>query len=173
MRTGSPPAGLTAEAFRQFMGHWPTGVAVVGMLDAGSECGMTANSLVSVSLSPLMVALSVRLTSRAAGLLVPSAGFAVSILAQGQEPVATWFSGRERARAEGSEFAGVPHGCAPRSGAPYLRDAVGFLDCVVADRVTAGDHAVLICGVEYLRSLSGRSPLIFYRGAWTAVGSGP
>jgi 3-hydroxy-9,10-secoandrosta-1,3,5(10)-triene-9,17-dione monooxygenase reductase component len=169
MRIGSPPAELTAEAFRHFMGHWPTGVAVIGMLDAGTPCGMTANSLVSVSLSPLMIAVSVRLKSRAAHVLVPSAGFAVSILAQGQEPIATWFSGRQRARADSGEFAGIAHDSAPHSGAPYLRDAVGFLDCVVASQVTAGDHAVLIGLVKYLQPLSGLSPLLFYRGEWAAI----
>lgn len=162
-------AGLTAETFRRFMGHWPTGVAVIGMRDAGTACGMTANSLVSVSLSPLVIAVSVRLASRAACLLVPSAGFAVSILAQGQEPIATWFARRDRACREDGEFAGIAHGFAPRSRTPYLRDAVGFLDCVVARRVDVGDHAVLIGVVEYLQLLSGEAPLVFYRGEWAAV----
>jgi 3-hydroxy-9,10-secoandrosta-1,3,5(10)-triene-9,17-dione monooxygenase reductase component len=169
MSASAPAAAVTAEAFRRFTGGWPTGVAVIGMLDGAAECGMTANSLVSVSLSPLMISLSVCLTSRAAQLLVPSAGFAVSVLGQGQEPAAAWFAGQDRVRADGGEFAGFPRGRAPRSAAPYLRDAVGFLDCVVVSRVAAGDHALLIGAVEYLESLSGRASLVFYRGGWSAL----
>lgn len=162
------PADLTADAFRQFMGHWPTGVGVIGMLDAGAECGMTANSVVSVSLSPLLVAVSVRVSSRAAELLIPSAGFVVSILAQGQEWIATWFSSRERAYRDGGEFAGIPRGTSPCSAAPYLSDAVGFMDCAVADSVTAGDHAIVIGTVEYMQLLPERPPLVFYRGQFCA-----
>lgn len=103
MSASAPAAAVTAEAFRRFMGGWPTGVAVIGMLDGAAECGMTANSLVSVSLSPLMISLSVSLTSRAAQLLVTSAGFAVSVLGQGQESAAAWFARQERVQADGGE----------------------------------------------------------------------
>lgn len=167
----------SADAFRRFMGRWPTGVGVIGMLDAGTECGMTANSLVSVSLSPLLVAVSVRLSSRAASLLAPSAAFAVSILAHGQERIASWFAWRDRgARRDGDtrdgEFAGIPHSHAPCSGVPYLRDGVGFLHCVVDTRLPAGDHAVIIGRVGYLRVLSDQPPLVFYRGGWSGVADG-
>lgn len=168
-----PPAGEpSAEAFRRFMGRWPTGVGVIGMLDAGNECGMTANSLVSVSLSPLLVAVSVGLASRAASVLVPSAVFAVSILAQGQERIASWFAWRERGDVRDGEFSGIPHGHAPCSGLPYLSDAVGFLACVVDTQLAAGDHAVIIGRVDYLRVLSARPPLVFYRGGWSGVADG-
>lgn len=169
LQTDAPPVGLTAEGFRRFMGCWPTGVAVVGMLDGGACRGMTANSLVSVSLSPLMIAISVRGGSRADHLLTPDAGFTVSILADGQERLAAWFSRVERTRLAEGEFDGVPHGAAPRSGAPFIRGAVGFMDCVVASRVPAGDHVVLISTVQDLRPLAGRSPLAFYRGRWAAL----
>jgi flavin reductase (DIM6/NTAB) family NADH-FMN oxidoreductase RutF len=154
------------------MGHWPTGVSVIGMQDAGNECGMTANSLVSVSLSPLLVAVSVRLSSRAARLLEPSAPFAVSILAHGQERFASWFAWRERGDHRDGEFAGIPHGHAPCSGLPYLHGAVGFLDGVVVTRLAAGDHAVILGKVGYLQVLSERPPLVFYRGGWSGVSDG-
>jgi 3-hydroxy-9,10-secoandrosta-1,3,5(10)-triene-9,17-dione monooxygenase reductase component len=166
---GPQAAEPSGDAFRRFMGRWPTGVGVIGMLDGGNECGMTANSLVSLSLSPLLVAVSVRLSSRAASLLLPSSGFAVSILAQGQEQLASWFARRERADHGDGEFSNISHGYAPRSGRPYLYDTVGFLDCVVEAQLTAGDHAVVIGRVEYLRALSDRPPLVFYRGGWSGV----
>lgn len=160
---------VSAETFRRFMGRWPTGVAVVGMLDDGVPCGMTVNSLMSVSLEPLLIAVSVCRGSRADRLLHLSAGFTVSFLTEGQSALATWFARGDRFRSPEGEFAGVRFDAAPGSGAPYVQDATGAVEGAVAGRVEAGDHTILIGRVERLLPSSGSSPLLFHRGRWSAV----
>ena len=55
-------------AFRQAASRFATGVAVLTALDAhGEVCGMTANSFVTVSLSPPTVLVSVKPGTHASG----------------------------------------------------------------------------------------------------------
>jgi flavin reductase (DIM6/NTAB) family NADH-FMN oxidoreductase RutF len=162
-------AGPSTGAFRRFMARWPTGVAVIGMLDGDTPCGMTANSLLSVSLEPLLIAVSVRRGSRTERLLSPETGFTVSILAEGQERLAAWFARGERADSPAGEFAGIGFAAAARSGAPYIRDAIGVLECVVVSRIQAGDHAILLSEVADLRPLAADRPLVFHGGGWVTL----
>ena len=52
-------AALDPRSFRQLLGQFPTGVAVVTATHGGHVVGMTANSFSSVSLDPPLVLWSV------------------------------------------------------------------------------------------------------------------
>jgi flavin reductase (DIM6/NTAB) family NADH-FMN oxidoreductase RutF len=136
---------------------FPSGVAVLTVDAEGERLGLTVGSLVSLSLEPPLVAVSISRQAAMHELLRTAGGFALSLLAGDQEAVAQHFA------------RGVPplahwHGIATRAGAagaPLIEDAVGWLECETRAEHEAGDHTLFVG--EVLAAERGRSaaPLLY------------
>ena len=123
----------------------------------GERLGLTVGSLVSLSLNPPLVGVSVSTQAAMHELLRRAGGFALSLLAGDQEGLAQHFA------------RGVPplahwHGIATRAdaaGAPLIEDAIGWLECEVRAEHETGDHTLFIGQV--LAAERGRSapPLVY------------
>lgn len=152
---------IDATEFRQVLGHYPTGVAVVTAA-APEPVGMAVNSFTSVSLQPPLVSFCAA-SSSSTWPRVRSAGrFAVNILHESQEQLCRQFSlsGVDR-------FEGVPW--APSaSGSPILDGALAWLDCEIEAEHPAGDHSIVVGLVKGMGCRDGR-PVVFWRGAYGAV----
>lgn len=146
--------------FRRAAGRFPTGVTVVGTMVDGQPHAATVNSFVTVSLDPLLVLVSLKLTCRTYQRIRASGGFAVTVLSSGQQRVAAWFASSRRAVGR-EAFAGIDWRSAPRTSAPILVDGVSWFDCTVADVVPAGDHALVIGAVAAYDTLTREPPLLF------------
>jgi 3-hydroxy-9,10-secoandrosta-1,3,5(10)-triene-9,17-dione monooxygenase reductase component len=163
-RTRTPQARLSradrpavdAQALRAMMGHFPTGVTIVGSHFGGRDEGMTANSLTCVSLDPPLVAVCAARGSRTDQAIESSGGFAVTFLAHHQKELA-----RKFARVAADHFHGVATG-RTSLGHPHLPEGIGFMECVVRDAIEAGDHTVFIAHVTE-SALAGGEPLVFFR----------
>lgn len=145
--------------FREVMGHFATGVTVVtSRAPDGAPCGLTANSVASVSLDPLM--LLVCLDREAATLTCVREGgrFCVCVLEEAGEGVARLFS--EGDRVERFEELTWREEV---TGAPVLDDALAWLDCRVRDIHDGGDHAIVVGEVQACDAREG-SPLLYFRG---------
>jgi flavin reductase (DIM6/NTAB) family NADH-FMN oxidoreductase RutF len=124
---------------------------------AGERLGLTVGSLVSLSLHPPLVGVGVSRQAAMHELLRNAGGFALSLLAGDQEAIAQHFA------------RGVPpfahwHGIATRpgaAGAPFIEDAVGWLECETRAEHDAGDHTLFVG--EVLAAERGRpaSPLVY------------
>jgi flavin reductase (DIM6/NTAB) family NADH-FMN oxidoreductase RutF len=141
------------------MRAFPAGVAVVTVDAAGERLGLTVGSVVSLSLEPPLVGVTVSRQAAMHELLREAGGFALSLLAGDQEAVAQHFA------------RGVPplahwHGIATRegaAGAPLLEGALGWLECGLQSEYPAGDHT-LFAG-EVLSVEAGRAgPALVYVG---------
>jgi flavin reductase (DIM6/NTAB) family NADH-FMN oxidoreductase RutF len=161
---------LTAEAFRQAMGRFATGVTVVTTIDSGQPFGLTVNAFCSVSLDPLLVLVSLQQSSQTLTCIDKSGCFAVNVLAAHQQPLAVRFASRDR---RDKIFSDIPH----HRGA-QLRDialfdeALACVECRVADRYPGGDHVLLlgqVMAVEYSRQAEASAPLLFYCSAFQGV----
>jgi len=142
------------------MARFPTGVTVVAARNAAGEpIGLTVNSFTSVSLDPPMVLICLGHRSSSHDPIIDAKGFAVSVLAAGQAHVAVRFAMRP---SEG-RFDEVPWRAAP-SGHPIIEGATAWLDCVIDDVVTAGDHSIILARTTALGS-SETPALVFHRGA--------
>lgn len=147
--------------FRHVMGHFATGVAVVTASHAdGRPCGLTANSVASVSLRPLLTLVCVDRRAHSHGAVVDSGAFGISILAAGDEWLARRFSVGQREE----RFEEVSHRTEV-TGSPILDDALAWLDCRVRDVHDGGDHSIVVgevlaCGVRE------GEPLVFFRGEY-------
>ena len=123
----------------------------------GQRLGLTVSALVSLSLEPPLVGVSINRQAAMHELLREAGGFALSLLAGDQEAVAQHFA------------RGVPpfahwHGVATREGAegaPLIEDALGWLECLLYAEQEAGDHTFFLG--EVLAAERGRTapPLLY------------
>jgi flavin reductase len=144
------------------MRRLPHGVAVLTVDAAGERLGLTVDSLVSLSLEPPLVGVSVSRQAAMHELLRAAGGFALSVLAGGQEDVAQHFA------------RGVPpiahwHGIAMRpsaSGAPLIEGALGWIDCRLAVEHAVGDHTLFIGDVLSVEAGVAAAPLVHYESGY-------
>jgi flavin reductase (DIM6/NTAB) family NADH-FMN oxidoreductase RutF len=152
-------ASLDPISFREAVGHFTTGVAVVTTQHDGARFGVTASAVSSLSVDPpmLLVCLNRRLATRDA--VVRSRRFAVNILAEDQAALALQF-----ATPAPDKFAGVPV-VEGEHGVPLLQDALAHLQCTVVDPVDAATHTVVLAEARIARIGEG-APLAYFRGAF-------
>ena len=136
----------------------PAGVAVVTVDVHGQQLGLTVGSLVSLSLDPPLVGISVSREAALHELLRDAGGFAVSLLAAGQEALAQHFA------------RGVPpiahwHGVATHpgaAGAPLLDGALGWLECRTWGVHGVGDHTFFVAEVLSVERGADTQPLVYF-----------
>lgn len=136
---------------RSAFGRFMTGVTVVtARAPDGTHVGFTANSFTSVSMDPplLLVCPGKFLSSYQA--FAECTEFAISILAEGQEEIATTF-----ASFKGDRFAKVPHRIGA-DGLPLIDGAIATFTCRTHSATEAGDHLVLIGEVTSYNTSEGR-----------------
>lgn len=147
-------------SFRAVMACFPTGVTVVATRDAaGTPVGLTVNSFTSVSLDPPLVLVCIDRDANTHDQVVDAASFTVSILSVRQAEVAMRFAKRpSEGRFENVEWVAAP------SGHPVLSDAAAWLDCVIEEVISAGDHSIVLARAVAV-GLGEQPALLFHRGA--------
>jgi 3-hydroxy-9,10-secoandrosta-1,3,5(10)-triene-9,17-dione monooxygenase reductase component len=156
-------AGSTADAFRHVLGHYPTGVAVITARTPDGPAGMSMNSFTSLSLEPPLVLFCPAESSRTWPLLRRAGKIAINVLSAGQKGVSRAFAARSADR-----FAGLAW-TVGANGAPLLVDALGWLECSVQAEYPAGDHLVVIAGIDRMGVHEEIvDPLVFFKGAYYA-----
>ncbi|GAA4752913.1 flavin reductase [Nocardioides endophyticus] len=147
--------------FRDVLGQFPTGVAVVTALDPdGAPVGMAVGSFSSVSLDPPLVAFMPARTSSTYPVIADAPHFCVSILGADQEEVC-----RAMATRGADKFSEIDWFPAP-SGAPIIADSLAWIDCTPAWTHEAGDHLIVLGTVDQLAELRPGPPLVFFRGGY-------
>lgn len=147
--------------FRKVMGNFPTGVTVVTSRSPdASPCGMTANSVASVSLHPLLVLVCLDRAASTHGCLTEGGAFAISVLSSEDEDLAHRFAqGRWRDRFKGIELREAV------TGSPILERALAWMDCRVTEVYEGGDHSIVVGEVVACDVREGE-PLVFFRGKY-------
>jgi flavin reductase (DIM6/NTAB) family NADH-FMN oxidoreductase RutF len=154
--------GIEPALFRQLLGCFPTGVAVITTRAAdGTPVGLTCNSFSSVSLEPPLVLFSLRKESRLMATFAEAEGFAINILSQRQDAL----SGRFASSKIADKFEGVAWHAGPL-GMPIVEDCLASFECSLHARHEAGDHHVFIGEVRHMSSGPADQALVFYKGAY-------
>jgi flavin reductase (DIM6/NTAB) family NADH-FMN oxidoreductase RutF len=139
---------------RKAMGRFATGVTIVTTAHRDHVHGMTANGVMSVSLDPPLVVVSLG-PSRMDELLPKTRRYGISVLGAHQEELATHFAGRP------------VEDLAPRftwwKELPFIEGALAHVGCKVDSIHQAGDHRLWVGRVEYMEYADG-DPLLFYGG---------
>jgi flavin reductase (DIM6/NTAB) family NADH-FMN oxidoreductase RutF len=156
----APPTPARMAAFRQVMGQFATGVAVVALVPAGGGVSaMTINSLVSVSLDPLLVAWSLQNASSQADDYRAAERFAISILGEDQQALARRYAARGDSGLILDDFE------PGAGGLPVIRGAIGTIACRRFAAHPAGDHTVILGEVTDMAQSPGVArPLVFFAG---------
>jgi flavin reductase len=150
---------MTGEELREVMRRFPAPVAVVTTELEGELFGLTVGSLVSLSLAPPLVGISIGKDSSSHEPIRRAGGWAVSLLAGSQAHVAQHFA-----------RSGIPPvalwiGVDVHDGArgPLVDGALGWLECETMSAHDAGDHTVFVGEVESIE-LGAAGEGLVYRG---------
>jgi len=129
---------------RALFRRWPAGVSVVVAEVDGRRAGLTVSSLVSLSLAPRLVGISISLQASLHGVLQDAREWAVSILSGEQADVAQHFARGVPPIALWDRIAVREHD--PR----LLADAVGWMTVRTVDEFRTGDHTFFVGEIETL-----------------------
>jgi flavin reductase (DIM6/NTAB) family NADH-FMN oxidoreductase RutF len=156
-----PTPSLSTDLFRRVMGSFPTGICVITAARApGQVHGMTANSLTSVSLDPLLILICVDQKAHLHAYLKMQRRFGVSLLKETQCELSEFFALPDQDPAQEARL-GVRYQWTA-SGIPFLEDALGHIGCNVVAQYMSGDHTIFVGEVESLELKDGE-PLVHYR----------
>jgi flavin reductase (DIM6/NTAB) family NADH-FMN oxidoreductase RutF len=147
---------------------FPTGVALLTAGRGESAVGMSVNSVISVSLSPPLVLVSVHHAARINRPLLEHGVFALSFLAAGHTALIRAFAAPDRPA--GALAVSLLGGVSERSGVPFLADASATIECELHSTLPVEDH-VLVIGRVISAGLNpvGSLPQVSYQGALTTV----
>jgi flavin reductase (DIM6/NTAB) family NADH-FMN oxidoreductase RutF len=156
----------SGDELRRAMRRFPSGVCVVTVDDEGTALGTTVGSLVSLSLEPALVGISIGHQSSIHLPLRHAGRFAVSVLGGDQAHVAQHFArsmppfaqwvGIDRREDEGPET--------------LVDDALAWLaPCVVVSEHEAGDHTVFVGAVERVELGRPREALVYLQGGYRSA----
>jgi flavin reductase (DIM6/NTAB) family NADH-FMN oxidoreductase RutF len=163
MAARTPVGRATApRRLRNAMGRFATGVTVITTADDERKQvhGMTANGVLSVSLDPPLVLVSLG-RCRMAEVLPTTGRYGISVLARHQEHLAAHFAGQKTV----DELPAFDWS----HGLPFIPGTLAHLGCRVAEIHRAGDHWLWIGRVEHMEHWDG-DPLLFYSGRFSGLG---
>ena len=146
------------------MARLPAGVVVISARAEDGFRGLTASSLVSISLEPPMVLVGLERNSNTRTAVLDTNAFNVSLLTRSQEFIADRFAGR--APAIDPMWRTLPHRLGT-NGIPLIDGCAAWLECRLLQAHPAGDHIICVGEVE-AASVGAGDPLILWdRTFWT------
>jgi len=151
------------QTFLDAMARLPAGVVVVSARTGDDFRGLTASSLVSISIDPPLVLVGLERESATRTAVLSTRAFNVSVLTRSQEFVADRFAGR--APAFDLQWKTLPFHMGT-NGIPLIDGCAAWLECRLLGTHPAGDHDVCIGEVQ-AAAVGGGDPLILWdRAFW-------
>jgi flavin reductase (DIM6/NTAB) family NADH-FMN oxidoreductase RutF len=159
---------MDSRAFRDALGCFPTGVAVVtaGQADQDQHIGITVNSFTSVSLDPPMVLWCMDRRSYRHDIFAQATGFTVSVLGTGHKDVSARLAKPGEHSLDGIALLET------ELGPPALADSLAVFECATEQKLEAGDHTIFLGRVLRFSRPSESAPLVFFRGRYNALEPG-
>jgi flavin reductase (DIM6/NTAB) family NADH-FMN oxidoreductase RutF len=161
---------MDSRAFRDALGSFPTGVAVItaGPADDpdNAHFGITVNSFASVSLEPPLVLWCMDRRSHRHDIFARAAGFTVSILGTGHKDVSVRLARPGEHSLDGLVLLKT------ELGPPALANSLAVFECATEKKMEGGDHTIILGRVLRFSRPSASPPLIFFRGRYSALEPG-
>jgi flavin reductase (DIM6/NTAB) family NADH-FMN oxidoreductase RutF len=155
---------ITEKDYRDAMGRFATGVAIVTATNANGEpAGATINTITSVSMRPPLLLWCLATSAPSFSVFRDAGEFAVNILPSHAGTLCRQFS-----HSGGDKFRGISYTMQP-DGLPLLDDALAHIICSKWRRYPGGDHEIFVGQILRLE-VRDDEPLIFYRGQLNALG---
>lgn len=152
---------VNAREFRNALGQFATGVAIVTAEVEGEKLGSTISSFNSVSLDPPLVLFSLARNSLGFERWKKAQSYCVAVLKQGQQDLSNRF-----AKAGTDKWEGVTAEYA-NNGVPTVADALAYFECEPYHVCPGGDHEVFICRVtDFKVTEPDGDALVFFSGRY-------
>ncbi|GAA0611519.1 flavin reductase family protein [Virgibacillus siamensis] len=151
---------MDSREFRNAMGKFATGITIVTTDHEGDTIGMTVNALMSVSLDPALIAVSIDEKARMYDKLQKTGKFGISILNKEQQDLSMIFARQKKRDRE------IP--IIRQDGIPVIDGAIASLSCHVRETAKAGDHMIFVAEVTELNINDGE-PVIFFGGKYRSL----
>lgn len=153
------------QAYRRAIGRFATGVTVATTFAGQHDHGMTANSITSVSLDPILMLISVERAARWHDAVLESGVWGISILGQHAKAAASWLS--THGRPLHGQLDRVPHHRGATTGVALIDGALACFECRTTDVHVAGDHSLVVGEVVGLEMPPRIDPaLVHFRGRY-------
>lgn len=170
---GATPSSPTVDAqtFRRAMRQLAGGVCIISAGDQARErTGMTVTSVVSLSVEPAELVVSINQGSSSWPVISATGRFGVNLLSDEQAVEAQRFAGqgglKGAARYEGAQWHVTP------DGVWLLEDAPVALACTVEQVWTRHSHALVVGRITHVRGIAlmgashGGGPLLYWQGRY-------
>jgi len=146
------------QTLRQVAAAFATGVTVIStQKEDGSLHGMTANSFLSVSLDPPIVAFSVQSEGTMMDYIDVGSQIGISILTENQIQISQLFAGDSNLDIEVNWH---QH----QTGVCTIQDCLAWYVTEVHQMILAGDHHIILCNIIDLSKSEQTNPLLYYAG---------
>ncbi|WP_017472084.1 flavin reductase family protein [Amphibacillus jilinensis] len=147
------------QLFRQAMGQFSTGITVItAKNNLNNEIrGITVNAFMSLSLDPMLIAISLRNQASMISTIQQTDHFGISILAESQKDLSMIFANQKK-NSEPVSFDYIEK-------VPVIPGALVHLICEKENQVVAGDHTIFIAKVNQIDLKPGK-PLVYYGGSY-------
>jgi flavin reductase (DIM6/NTAB) family NADH-FMN oxidoreductase RutF len=147
------------------MGRWPTGVAIVTTRDGTMDYGLTVNGLLSVSLRPPALLVSLGEDADSCAAVARSRVFVANFLTVQQQAISERFA---LSLAPGEKFRDLAlHRGA--TGAAILDGSLGALECRVISEFQVSDHRLFVGEIVAQELGADSAPLVFHRSRYTVL----
>jgi flavin reductase (DIM6/NTAB) family NADH-FMN oxidoreductase RutF len=153
---------IDPDLFRSVLGRFSTGVTIMTARDDTSDHGMTVSAFASLSLEPPLILMCVAHDATMAPVITKATDFVVNILSDSQEALSRRFSSKLDDR-----FAGIGFTRGERD-IVILDDVLAWMECHIVDRHVAGDHTIIVGGVDRAGVRDAR-PLLYYRSGYAQL----
>jgi flavin reductase (DIM6/NTAB) family NADH-FMN oxidoreductase RutF len=152
--------------YREAIGHFATGVAIVTAQSPEGPVGMTANALCSLSLDPLLLLVCIDNSARTLAPIRATERFAVNVLCREQRALADAFASKQ---SKPEHFQRTPWRA--HQGVPVLEESLAWLVCDLRELHPGGDHTIGIGAVTDMDYDERGEPLVWYRGGYVDLGA--
>lgn len=136
----SQAPAISRSAFAEAFSRMASTVCVISGSDGGTFHGRTATAVLSLTIEPPTVVVSVKGGCPLARVIRATGGFSLAMLSRGQERVADAFAGKVEPAQR--HLIGV-WGAWP-SGRPHLIGSAAAIDCELAGAIAAADHELFV-----------------------------
>lgn len=149
----SPPNVMHAEDFRAVMAQVPAAVSVVTTRAGGQSHGTTVSALMSLSMDPPTVLISLDNTSELLAKLERGSAVGLNVLGTGQSHIATHFAQKHKTAIGWELDEGEP---------PRVPGCQAWLALTIAEKIVVEDHTLVIGTVTSAHG-SSDAPLIYWQ----------
>lgn len=157
----SEPGADVARKFRNALGWFTTGVAVVTTCNGGGKpIGITINSFSSVSLDPPLVLWCLDKKSDTLSVFERATHFTVNVLREEHRDLSSRLARKGDHSLDDVEVVEAESGC------PSLKEALAHFECEIEARHDAGDHIIMIGRVLKFDHADDGRPLLYHRGGY-------